>query len=164
MIGITAIVASLLLLAMEVRQNRQIGRSEISLALLQSPNQHHELISANADVWFSGCRGDEPNDTERTRFAKLFGSYSQRVYFARLNSQDSILGPRRVTPVDLDARTNHRYPGFAAMIRIQRQRKVQTCRPSTNGTEPRVRLGPLRPLTMTGCERKVTSTSWVCRQ
>jgi hypothetical protein len=119
LIGITAIVASLLFLAMEIRQNRQVGRSDTGLTLLQSMHQERELVLANSDVWVRGCRGDELNEVERAQFAHLVRGYGQRIYFIWLTSQDSILGLSNTQPVNVFARNLHRYPGFAAMVRLQ---------------------------------------------
>jgi hypothetical protein len=113
--GIAAIVASLLVLAMEVRQSRQVGRSDTATNLLQSMQQEKELIAANSDVWIKGCRGDELNDGERALFSQIVRAYIQRMYFVWLASQDSILGLSNNQPALIYAANFHRYPGFAAM-------------------------------------------------
>ena len=117
--GMAAIVASLIFLAMEVRQNHQVGRTETGLALLQSLQQGHEMVLANTDVWVRGCRGDELNDIDRAQFAMLVRGYVQRIYFVWLTSEDSILDLGSVTPADHFARTFHRYPGFSTMVLLQ---------------------------------------------
>jgi hypothetical protein len=118
-LGLIAVVASLLFLAMEIRQSRQIGRSEASFGVVETVQQIRESILANTDVWIRGCRGDDLDDVERAQFAQLFRGYTQRTYFIWLASQDSILGLDGATPANLYAANYHRYPGFAAMAHLQ---------------------------------------------
>ena len=55
-VGILAIVASLMFLALEVRQSRQIGSFEIAASQVEVQNQLRELLLAHAGTWGHATR------------------------------------------------------------------------------------------------------------
>ena len=114
-VGILAIVASLVFLAFEVRQSRQIGSDQISASIVETQNQLREMLLDHADVWSRGCAGQELSDSEKTKYAQLFRGYVVGLYWGWVASKDSIVEIDQMFGVNAYAANYHRYPGFASM-------------------------------------------------
>ena len=114
-LGILAVVVSLIFLALEVRQNSQIGRAEIANTTIQTYSQIREPLLAQSDVWVRGCMGEELSDAERATFAHIFRVHTLYLYWFWVTSEDSILEFDRTHSVYAYAANYHRFPGFAAM-------------------------------------------------
>ena len=118
-VGILAIVASLMFLALEVRQSRQIGSSEIAASNVETQNQWREMLLDHAEVWSRGCAGQELSESEKTKYAQLFRGYVVALYWGWVASKDSIVEIDKTYGVNAFAANYHRYPGFASMSNYQ---------------------------------------------
>ena len=114
-VGILAIVASLMFLALEVRQSRQIGSFEIAASQVEVQNQLRELLLAHAGTWTRGCAGEELSESERSKYAQIFRGYTVSLYWGWVASKDSIVEIDKKYGVNAYAANYHRYPGFASM-------------------------------------------------
>ncbi len=71
LIGIAAIVASLVFVGLELQQSREIAMSDGALANGANEIERYNAISDNADIWIRGSRGDELSENEGLVFQNL---------------------------------------------------------------------------------------------
>ena len=71
LIGIIAIVISLFLVLQELRQSRQIALGEFDMEYTQNRLLANQQITDYPELWISGCRGDDLNETEEVIFRQL---------------------------------------------------------------------------------------------
>lgn len=70
-IGITAIVASLIFVGLELRQAQAVATSEMAAKLLVDDMEWVNLLNQNRDVWIKGNRGDPLNEIETSTYRDL---------------------------------------------------------------------------------------------
>ena len=71
LVGIAAIVASIVFLAMQIRQSQDIAVNERSYLSLESRLELNLAITDHARIWNAGNAGDDLDDVERTVYGKL---------------------------------------------------------------------------------------------
>ena len=71
LLGITAIVASLIFVGLEMRQARQIAMSDGALANGANEIERHNSIADNAEIWRIGNSGGELNENDEIVFRSL---------------------------------------------------------------------------------------------
>ena len=79
MIGITAIVLSLLFVGFQLRQSQQMAVEELVNNSNERQNAIRELIVANADIWHQACAGEPLDPASRVVAAKIFEAYMDHV-------------------------------------------------------------------------------------
>lgn len=126
-IGVAAIVASLVFVGLQIRQEDDIARLEL---IDRSTEQQRELqiwISENSDVWTRGCAGSELSDAERAIFQSMVAVYGNQAYnrwvvrFAITEQTGS--GGQYL--IDALAANVHRYAGFRAAYIAKRSWAVE---------------------------------------
>jgi len=73
-VGVVAIIASLIYVAIQIRQNTDIARATIVHETSVSFSRFHELLSADAElagVYIRGVKGEELTEIETRRFISL---------------------------------------------------------------------------------------------
>ena len=80
LIGMAAIVASLIFLAFQIRQEEDIAISEIRFATEANAIEVRAAIIENLDVWVRGNAGSELNESERIIFNYLIENMNDRAY------------------------------------------------------------------------------------
>ena len=85
LIGIAAIVASLIFVGVQMRQDRQIAEAQIFAEFGESHTAWVDLVTTNAAVWVRGLNGDDLSDTETAQFDALAAGYwvQQRSKYLR---------------------------------------------------------------------------------
>jgi hypothetical protein len=71
LIGITAIVLSLVFVGLQLRQSQLIAQSDIALQELESTIEAHGQINDYVDVWVSGLAGKKLSDRNAVIFDNL---------------------------------------------------------------------------------------------
>jgi len=71
LIGVLAIVASLVFVGLQMRQAQEIAYSELDVSLLAIHADTADLITANSEVWVKGSVGDELSVPETAVFTEL---------------------------------------------------------------------------------------------
>ena len=71
LIGIAAIVASLVFLALQIRQSQDIARFERDYSSLGGRIDQNLSIIANGEIWAKGNSGQELDGTEQEIFSKM---------------------------------------------------------------------------------------------
>lgn len=64
-IGVVGIIASLIFVGMQVRQDQRIAEAQIYAESATLGIELSRLINDNREVWSKGSKGEEPDDTDR---------------------------------------------------------------------------------------------------
>ena len=113
LVAVFSIVASLIFVGLQVRQDREIAATESVAAAADSRKYMAELISDNTKVWVNGLAGEPLSDLEAVVFASIADAYSLDVYASWFRaSQLNHVNPDRF-PLQL-ASYLIRNPGFLA--------------------------------------------------
>jgi hypothetical protein len=81
-VGILAVVASLVFVGLEIRQSSRAAYDESISSDYGSIVSVEAAIVENADVWLRGCRAKELSDVERMKFTHLYTMY-EFMHFMR---------------------------------------------------------------------------------
>ena len=80
-VGIGAIVASLMFVGLELRQSREIALGEGAVANAANVIEVSNALSAHAEVWVKGRSGGELNEVERVIFRNLVLNENSQRFF-----------------------------------------------------------------------------------
>jgi hypothetical protein len=80
LVGIAAIVASLIFVGLQMKQAQDIAYSELDVSLLAIQAESTNLISANSDVWVRGNAGEELSPAETAVFSNLVALLNGRWF------------------------------------------------------------------------------------
>lgn len=92
LIGITAIVASLIFVGLQLQQSQAIAGSELAAKLLTDDMEWINLVNQNRDVWIRGNRGDNLNEVETSAYRDLLGINVSRSFLRYRQLQNIGLG------------------------------------------------------------------------
>jgi hypothetical protein len=81
LIGITAIVASLIFVGLQMQQAEVIARSDMNASILANRIEMHNAILEYPDIWERGNKGEELEDGEATIFARQVLILNDQAYF-----------------------------------------------------------------------------------
>lgn len=119
LIGISAIVASLIFVGLQMQQDREIATSATYSTLVESTSNIAELVERNADIWEKGLDGVELSATERIRFLAI--ARVVQVHFANVYIRWLRIGPGNPDYVTQTyAYALHVHPGLRAARDEQR--------------------------------------------
>jgi hypothetical protein len=114
LIGIAAIVASLIFVGVEIRQSQSAanvsqiaGYGEMQLAL-------RATIMEYADVWHRACADEELSPAESIQAAQLMRAYIEFTFTQGVTADLGMFDYREIV-IGRYAANVHRYPGFARM-------------------------------------------------
>jgi len=71
LIGISAIVASLLFVGQQLRQDRNVAQADAWLQFVDTQVTLAQVISENAEAWSKGLAGEEITDTDQMKFNQI---------------------------------------------------------------------------------------------
>ena len=134
-IGIFALVASLVFVGLQMKQSQEIGQGEAATYFLETSNSFRDSIIDNADVWRRGCMGEELTDSERTKFAHLYYSYGATAYWIWLAGDIGVLRLDRDIVTNAVAANIHRYPGISNIARSKGRWSVEGSKNELAGWE-----------------------------
>lgn len=92
-IGIFALVASLVFVGLELRQTHRIAMADTQVALLEGMQQANQAISDHAQVWFRGAGGDSLSAADSVVFTNLVSMKNEEAVanylrYVRLGEND----------------------------------------------------------------------------
>jgi len=109
LIGIGAIVASLVFVGLEMRQSRDIAMSELLLAYMQASEDARRDLNDHMDLWVRANNGEEISIEGAAIIANLVNDQENQAFF--LSTQLARLGSSTPDIVVLNfARWLHKYP------------------------------------------------------
>ena len=78
LVGIVAIVASLIFVGLEMRQSQKIALAEIEASFVSASIEIESLISDNSEVWARGIADEELDDSDAAIFESILVALSNR--------------------------------------------------------------------------------------
>jgi hypothetical protein len=119
--GITAIIASLIFVGMQIRQAQVIARAEVAMSILAAEVQIRNEMNERADIWNRGSAGEELSVDDRLIFNHLVQNLESQSYW----SYTQWLGLDARYPdiaIHIFAQVLHQNPGALAEYRELRER------------------------------------------
>lgn len=130
-VGIFALVASLIFVGLQLNQEREIAEFEGADAASNRVLTFRALLAENSDTWRKGCLGENLDAKEESAFASLYAAYEYYEYtnWLRLSSSDLTtfepsLGAEAV--VRRMAKNFHQFPGLLEAYDSRRQWRERT--------------------------------------
>ena len=113
LIGITAIVASLVFVGMQMKQSQQLAFAESAQMMRANSIEQGSLEAQHIDVWLRGNSGEELSREERAIYEILFTQKQNQWFFNwlaldRIGTEYEGVGPQSL------ARFLHQNPGAQA--------------------------------------------------
>jgi hypothetical protein len=82
LVGIAAIVASLMFVGLQMKQAGDIAQNEVSLGVYATRIDINNEMSEHADIWIRGSKGDELDETEAFIFGNLMQNLNSQAFWA----------------------------------------------------------------------------------
>ncbi len=133
LIGIVAVVASLIFVGMEIRQSQDIARTEWTGIHTDEQIALEALIADHIEVWRRGCAGAALSDTEMAEYARLFSAFYHVAFERWIRANIGITGANPAFVSKEYAKNVHRFPGFRAMWTIWKSSRVSSADPTLPG-------------------------------
>ena len=111
LVGIGAIVASLIFVGLQLKQASDIAKNEVTLGIYATSVDINNEMSEYADIWIRGSRGDELNETDAFVFGNLMQNLNNEAFFARSMRAQLGGGESLGNEVYIFARILHENPG-----------------------------------------------------
>ena len=91
LIGISAIVVSLIFVGIQLQQDRDLAQVASYGSVTESTNGLSELVQNNSDVWVRGLKGEDLDDAESAVFISIVRAVEQRYmnFFVRWRASSS---------------------------------------------------------------------------
>ena len=109
LIGITALVASLIFVGLQLRQAEEATFVELGLAITAIERDELALVFEHADVWVKGNAGEELDTTDATIYAGLMKVAWSRVFWHTISARE--IGYNDDAPLHDFAWFLHKNPG-----------------------------------------------------
>lgn len=98
LIGIGAIVVSLIFVGLQMQQAQKIAAAESSSSFLSYQTDFFALINEQADIWVNGNKGEELNDVDAAIYVNLVTAANDLQYYG--NDISRLIYPDSVQDVD----------------------------------------------------------------
>jgi hypothetical protein len=98
LIGVIAILASLIFVGLQMRQEQELFASENAISRLETVIELNNAIVANSEVWALGNRGEPLTETEFIEYERILNIYNEVTFLsyvsgqARGNTSGSVVG------------------------------------------------------------------------
>lgn len=121
-IGIAAIVASLIFVGLQLKQSEEIAHAEVLQNVVAIGIEERALIAAHAVTWHKACLGEQLTAQEGVIAANIFFNYVQNSYNSWIRIRETGIGGTGAQYfIDSSAANIHRYPGFMQMFLSYRE-------------------------------------------
>ncbi len=112
-VGIFAVVASLIFVGLQLQQSEDIAYTDLSESTVTRGIELSSFISEHADVWHRACMGEELSPPERIIAGNIYFRYLQGNFNSWFRYQTTGMGALDSSFLtDAIAANIHRYPGF----------------------------------------------------
>jgi hypothetical protein len=123
LVGMIAIVASLVFVGLEMNQARELALADSQIARIENQTSTRELLFQYANIWVRGNAGDELDDVENVIHEELVGLFWQRAFWTATSSRQ--FGWDKAMSVHDFAAFLHRNPGARRAWEAQQEQMVQ---------------------------------------
>jgi len=119
LIGITAIVASLIFVGLQMRQAEVIAKSDMAASYLANRIEMYAAINEHPDIWVRGNKGEELEEDESAIFSRQVFIVNDEAYYSV--QQSIIWGQSESADVEaaIFAAYLHENPGARRVWRAQ---------------------------------------------
>ena len=112
-VGIAAVVASLIFVGMQIKQSDDIALAEVLESVAARAIEERALIAENAETWRKACLGEQLTEDERLVATNIYMNYLQNNFNSWVRFRETgIGGTGSGFLTDAYAANIHRYPGF----------------------------------------------------
>lgn len=80
-LGILAVIVSLILVWQEMRQNRILSEISFEMTITQNRIIANQTIANNADIWFRGCANDSLSTKEKIIFEAMIEDRNELAFY-----------------------------------------------------------------------------------
>ena len=80
LVGIVAIVASLVFVGLELRQSQKISLADIEASFAAASIEMASLVSDNSEIWAKGIAGKDLDESEAAAFESIVVALSDRTW------------------------------------------------------------------------------------
>lgn len=87
LIGIIAILASLIFVGLQMRQEQELFASENAISRLETLIDLNNAIIENSEVWALGNRGETLTDAEFIRYERVLNIYNEVTFMSFVSGQ-----------------------------------------------------------------------------
>jgi hypothetical protein len=115
LVGIVAIIASLIFVGVQLKQDEQVANSDYVSNYSGRAGLLSELIAENSVVWTKACVGDSLTTHERELASQIYVRYYMHSYLTWLLYRVGLNQVDDDTPAEWFAESVWRYPGFRNM-------------------------------------------------
>jgi len=133
LIGIAAIVASLIFVGLQMRQDQEIAIAEVSQSSLEAIVQINNDINSHADIWVRGSAGAKLDAVDSVIFENLVFNLRYRALVETRSRERLGLGDFAEAPLFDFARLAYQNPGVREEYTHQFDARIQY---ATAGAEP----------------------------
>ena len=112
LVGIAAIVGSLIFVGLELQQSRQIAFDAATKTEAELIIAVQSIVSQNPDVWLRGCQGEELSDAEQLLFTQIFHAFDTLYFLRFVSFQAEVSSAGLIASVNTTALNVHRNPGY----------------------------------------------------
>jgi len=109
--GVTAIVASLVFVGMELRQSQEIAKAEIGMAALAAQIEMNNQMAERPDVWRRGRVGEELSDDDQMVFDLMIRNQNALSFWSYTSFYRIDRGSRANQAILNHAEFLHKNPG-----------------------------------------------------
>ena len=88
LIGIAAIVASLIFVGLQMQQTREIALSEAHLSRIEAFSERSNSRIQNADVWLRGNAGEELDSVDSAIYDELIRAHWSSVFWNTMSERE----------------------------------------------------------------------------
>ena len=116
LVGMVAIVASLIFVGLQLRQSEDAAQSDLSQSTIAIGVEFSSLMAEHSDIWIRACSGQELRPEEQLIAHSIYFRYLQNNFNSWSRAKATAMGfvqPSFFT--DHYAANIHRYPGFKQM-------------------------------------------------
>ncbi len=99
LMGLTAVIASLVFVGLELRQSHAIAEAEMYSNTLANLIEAHNAVISNAEIWSKGNANEELSPTEEVIYGQLVAITNDRFFFSV--RQQNVLGMEEFRDLDV---------------------------------------------------------------
>ena len=125
MIGIGAIVASLVFVGIQVKQSQSSANVDQIASYGEMMLELRSLLTEHADVWQRACADEELTAEEKAQSTHLFRAYLEFTWVNGVAANVGMFDYQQILAERMAANL-HRYPGFARMAQAHSQWETGT--------------------------------------
>ena len=165
LIGITAIVLSLLFVGLQLRQSQQLAVEELVSYSNERQNAIRELIVANAEIWHKACAGEPLDPGSRIIAAKIYDAWTDHIIAEIILRRDGVnrSDVSQQRSIEVLAVQHWIYPGLWELSKSRSEWHGGAVETSSNDGEIVTRLFAWREKLQSNSVKQVGDPAWCGR-